>query len=314
MRRCFNITVIIFSVCSFGTLLFSCDKPQSVRVQRIDSAAFSGGAMPVEMRAGVELWKKYCGREHESVDSFWLEYCNSQAVKVFYPDIVDRIGDNLSVVEGQLGKVKSGFESKFPDVSFPTKFYGIVSPYTQSVMLSDSTLLIALNHYLGADYAGYDGMPAEQRVLKTTGNIPTDVAEALLRVNYKFTGDSWSPLLNKMIYEGAIAAAVKQISGVSDSQAIGISEEAFNQLRNNEAEIWKDIVASGLLYSSSPKVADEMIKPYPSRRYPSRVGRYFGARIAESALKNGMTLNDLLSPDFYMSGDALMQSGYSPVK
>ncbi|MDE5839185.1 MAG: hypothetical protein K2H39_09025 [Paramuribaculum sp.] len=311
MRTGFKICDIIICVCCI-TLLSGCDKPEAVRIIRADSAAYSGAPLPEEMTEGVELWKKYSGIDKENIESFWQDYSNSQAVKVFYPDIENRIGDKIPDIESRLGEIKSGFGKSFPEINFPEEIYGIVSPYSQSVMLSDSLALIALNHYLGDDYEGYNGMPVEMRALKAVQNIPLDVAEALLRVNYSFNGDSWSPLLNKMIYEGAIAAAIKQVSGVSDNAAIGVSAETFSQLKENEASIWKDIVESGLLYSSSPKVADEMIKPYPPKRYPSRAGRYFGFRIAESAFNRGLTINNLLSPDFYMSADALMQSGYSP--
>lgn len=314
MRNFFKVTLLIPAVCCLFSILSGCSRTEKVDIVRLDRVAYSRASLGEEMKNGVELWKMYCGKGTEPTDSFWQDYCNSQAVKVFSPDVESRIGGEVPKIEEALGKVKDGFAKKFPDLNFPTGIYALVSPYSQSVMLSDSIALIALNHYLGEDYEGYTGLPLEQRALKTERNIPLDLTEALLRVNNDYKGNEWTPLLNKMIYEGAIAVGVKEVNRVSDNEALGVTEETFNILRDNESEIWKSIVESGLLYNSSPKVADEFIKPYPAKRYPSRVGRYFGMRIAESAMNNGFKLSEILSPDFYMSADALAKSRYSPIK
>ena len=49
------------------------------------------------------------------------------------------------------------------------EIYSIVSPYKQSIYIADSTLLLALNHYLGAEHKVYDGF--EEYIKKTRDKI-----------------------------------------------------------------------------------------------------------------------------------------------
>ncbi|MDE6048696.1 MAG: hypothetical protein K2G09_03265 [Paramuribaculum sp.] len=290
----------------FSVFLFSgCSGHEAVEIYRMDSAAFSGEMPDSAALDGLELWKIYCGRGEESTDSFWTEYCGSNAVKVFYPDVVERIGSRIPAMERELGKVKGELAKKFPEIEFPKAVYAVISPYSQSVMLSDSIMLIALNHYLGADYPGYEGMVAGQKVLKSPENVQTDVAEALLRSNYGFTGGDWASALSKMADEGAVVLGVKNLTGCRLEEAVGTTYENLKLLEDNEKDIWKNMIESQLIYNSSPRISDELLKPYPTKRYPSRTGRYIGYKIAEGARRGGMCMTDLLSPDYYMSDDIL---------
>ncbi|MDE5745658.1 MAG: hypothetical protein K2H84_08410, partial [Paramuribaculum sp.] len=293
--------VLLFS----AFLISGCSGYEPVEIYRLDSAAFSGELPDSAALEGLELWKTYCGRGEESTDSFWTEYCGSSAVKVFYPDVVERIGSRIPAIERELGKVKGELSKKFPEIEFPKAVYAVVSPYSQSVMLSDSIMLIALNHYLGADYPGYDGMVAEQKILKSPENVRIDVTEALLRSNYNFAGGDWASALSKMAYEGAVVLGVKNVTGCRLEEAVGTTGENLKLLEDNEKDIWKNLIEAQLIYNGSPRISDELIKPYPAKRYPSRTGRYIGYKIAEGAWRGGMSLTDLLSPDYYMGDDIL---------
>ncbi len=295
--------------------LAGCGGRNSVAVKRIDLLAASGtDSVPEDCRRGMDVWMVFCGKQGEDVDSFWSEYAQSKAVEVFSPDVKERLEANMPAIEGQIGAVKERMANLYPDVRFPDEIYAVVSPYSQSIMIADSVMLLALNHYLGADYAGYEGMPAEQRVLKTASNIPADIAEALIRAKYPFGGDEWSPMCAKMLYEGGVAAAVKRVAAVGSPVAVGVSEDNFEILKDNEERIWRSMVEGGILFSTSPRLADELLKAYPSRKYPVRSGRFIGWKMAESAIREGVSPVALLSPDFYLSDNALVATGYSPLK
>lgn len=291
--------------CVVTVIIYGCARRDKVEIVRLDRAAAEGEMITAENSDGIRLWQSYCGTSGEDTDTFWREYGESDAVKVFYPDVVERIDAALPAVETDLGKVKERLSREFPEVTFPDAIYGVVSPYMQGIMLSDTLMLIALNHYLGADYPGYEGMTAEQRILKSAQNIKNDVAEALLRTNFPFSGNDWSPVLSKIAYEGAIAAGVREVTDCTAAEAVGISSDNYRLLEDNEKNIWKKMIESQLLYNTSPRISDGLIKPYPGKRFPSRAGKYFGYKVAECALGNGISLKELLSSDFYMSEDVL---------
>lgn len=284
-------------------------------MKRLDLLAASGAdSIPADCHPGVEAWMRFCGKQDADVDSFWSNYARSKAVEVFSPDIKERLEADIPEIEEEIGAVKARMAEFYPEVRFPVEVYAVVSPYSQSIMIADSVMLIALNHYLGAGYAGYEGMPAERRALKNAANVPADVAEALIRATYPFGGDEWSTVCAKMLYEGAIAAAVNRVADAPGALAAGVSDENFKILEDNEENIWRSLVEGGVLFSTSPRVADELLKPYPSRKYPVRAGRFIGWRMTESAIKKGISPEALLSPDFYLSDNALAKTGYSPLK
>ncbi|MDE6263632.1 MAG: hypothetical protein K2M11_00655 [Paramuribaculum sp.] len=296
-------------------VLADCGRRDAMAMKRLDLLAVDGtDSFPADYHPGVEAWMRFCGRQGADVDSFWNGYARSKAVEVFSPDVKERIEAEIPEIEEEIGAVKARMAQLYPEVRFPAEVYALVSPYSQSIMVADSVMLIALNHYLGGEYEGYEGMPAEQRALKNAANIPADVAEALIRAAYPFGGDEWSPLCAKMLYEGAVAVALKRVAHASGALAAGVSDENFEILEDNEENIWRSLVEGGELFSTSPRVADELLKPYPSRKYPARAGRYIGWRMAESAIKKGVSPAALLSADFYLSDNALAKTGYSPLK
>lgn len=314
VRTHYNIFSFLIVLCTM-TFIAGCGGKDAVVMKRLDLLAASGAdSIPADGKSGVDAWMKFCGRQGADVDSFWKSYAHSKAVEVFSPDVKERIESAIPEIEGKIGAVEARMGQLYPEVKFPDAIYAIVSPYSQSIMVADSVMLIALNHYLGTDYAGYGRMPLEQKVLKTAGNLPVDVAEALIRAKYPFGGDEWSPLCSKMLYEGAIAAAVKRVANVPGKLAVGVSDENFELLEDNEEDVWRSLVEGGVLFSTSPRVADELLRPYPSRKYPVRSGRYIGWRMAESAIRKGMSPVALLSPDFYLNDNALARTGYSPLK
>ena len=50
-----------------------------------------------------------------------------------------------------LGKIFASMEELLPDADIP-EVYTIISPFSQSILVTDSLLYIGLNHYLGTDY------------------------------------------------------------------------------------------------------------------------------------------------------------------
>lgn len=244
-------------------------------------------------------------------------WASSQAVEVFTPD-VDSVFTDTSYVSRSLGCIlaqarKDGI--RFPDRRYATVVYG----RPESILFVDSVMLIALNHYLGAEYPGYSHWPVYMRQGKTPEAMPYDIAEALVGTSYPYMlkGDD-ATALSRMVYEGALAYVKMRLVPESDlAGVLGYTDAQLRWLRENEQAIWHSIVQRQLLYDTSASTIDRLVAPAPevsivSPSTPGRVGRYIGYRIVEEYIKRnpGATPAAMLEPAFYKGNAVLINSEY----
>lgn len=249
-------------------------------------------------------------------DSAYIKYVHSDAVKMFSPE-VERCFEDITDLEQQLGCVKANIEKELPQVKFHD-IYAIVSPYRQSIYITDSTLLLSLNHYLGKNHKVYDGFDEYIKKTKEVGNIPYDVVEALIGSFYSYEPQGNDIVLAKMLYAGAIAKTKMLIvPNASLAKVLGYDDDELEWLEDNEQSLWNSLVSKELLYSSDYLDIERLLFPSPRTTIlnvdaPGRVGRYLGYKIVEAYLKKNpnTTLQQLFTPEFYQSTQSLIESGY----
>lgn len=254
-----------------------------------------------------------------SDDQLMMALASSAATKVFQPD-VERLLPDLSAPSAALGAVKVAAERELPGLTFPSRVIGYVTPYSQSVVIADSVVLLGLNHFLGADYEGYGSFDEYVRRTKTPSQIPYQVAEALIRSQYPYDESDGQTVLSRLLYEGAVAAAVERIvPGATAAAALGYDADEMKWLADNEPRIWQRMASEDMLFSVDPSIAHRLTGPAPSTplinpQAPGRAGRYIGYRIVGSYLKSHAEtqLSALLSREFFQSPTALKESGYRP--
>lgn len=244
------------------------------------------------------------------------QWAASPVVKVFTPD-VDSVFPSLGSLEVALGDALARAAAE--GVVLPQRRYAaVVWGRPESIMFCDSVMLIALNHYLGADYAGYTGMPVYRRASKTPARLSLDVVEALLGTQYPYELAQDATVLSRLLYEGAQAALRMRVAACSAAEALGYTDGEYALLREHETELWRMLVGRNLLYSTLPADADRLVEPAPAtallaQQAPGRAGRFIGYRIVQSYLDGHPDVSpvSLLSPAFYSSDSALRESGYT---
>lgn len=286
-----------------------------------DTAANSDSICRAEIVARYLLPLKaiaYSMLDDRSPSEIMSEYISSPAFKVFTPD-VRNIFPNLDEVQRHL--TTSFGVLRDSSLSVPTALFSIVSPYNQSVIRLDSVMLISLNHYLGADYPGYDGMDAYRRRLKTPQRIPVDVTESVIRYNFPAAGwDFGNSALCRMLYEGAVLSVLKNaLSDYSLADLLGYTSQEWQWCLDNEHNIWSTLASRNLLYTTSPMDVARLIYPSPATAAvhpdaPGGLGRFVGYRIVSSYLKKypSTSLQRLFSSDFISSRETLVKAGYNP--
>lgn len=240
---------------------------------------------------------------------------NSAAFIFFSKDVEAKFQD-LDTLSSQLGYLSSHMDWGV----FPENVYTLISPYRQSIMTVNSTaLFIALNHYMGSEYAPYESFPAYERRNKTPERIPYDVTEAIIRAKYPFEPESAS-LLNVLAYEGAVKILTMQsIKEPSLATALGWTDEQIKWAYDNEHAAWTTMAEREMIYSESGVLKTQMTGPAPSTSAlhpdsPGRLGIFLGLRLIDSYLQNNPNTkaSDFLNKRVYNSQTLLRDSGYRP--
>lgn len=272
------------------------------------------------MLPGIDIYLRVAGIDRDSVEveTALTILSKSQPVKVFSPDVEARL-KSIENIETSISDALQRLRTALPKVHV-SHIYGIVSPYRQSVITADSVVLVALNLYLGKDYRGYAGFEDYFRRTRESERIPYDVIEATVASHYPIDNDKAKTILSKMLYHGALVHAIMSSMPDADlSLALGVSDKELEWLESNEASIWDKFIQQGFLYSNSDVDASKLLNPSPSTpiihpESPGRVGRYIGYAIVKSYIDKhtDVTLERLLSPDFYGETKTLIDAGYAP--
>ena len=250
-------------------------------------------------------------------DSALVKYVFSDCVKKFTPEVAKKF-TNIEDIEKNLGGVIFNLEKEFPNIEIGN-VYSFVSPYHQSIYICDTTILIALNHYLGANHEAYNGFEEYIKKHKEKRFIPYDIVEALISSNYPYEPNGNDDLLSKILYNGAIIEAkMRIIPNATLEDALGYTSEEFKWVEQNQQLIWNTLISKELIYSTSYMDIDRLLSPAPNTSIinsnsPGQVGRYIGYKIVEAYLKknSSTTLQQLFSPDFYKSQQTLVKSEYT---
>lgn len=259
--------------------------------------------------AAIDAFMLTIGIENPDSGDF-AAWARSGAVEVFTPDVESVFGAGEGIAED----ISMILDNSAGTFEFPVRKYAaVIYGRPESILFVDSMMLIALNHYLGADYPGYSHIPVYRREAKTPEMLPYDIAEALVATSYPFDGDYSSTLISRMLYEGAIAAIkTSLVDDATAAKALGYDDETYKWLLDNEKKLWDGLIEQKMLYATSPTLIRKLTEPAPAAQIgeisaPGRIGRFIGYRIIDAYLRNrpGTPLNQLLNADFYHSTEAL---------
>lgn len=281
----------------------SCSHPKNnvaehVPLERIDAVITDwtpGSVFPDSLVDGFDLYRQAIGMPSMSLDSAIAVVHESRVTETFGRDTRLRFLSTTEV-ETALGEMLGRLKTLIPQVKVD-RIYGVVSPYRQSIIVADSSVLIALNHYLGSDYEGYQMLSPEMRERKVPRQIAPDVAEALVRVAMPYRPRENS-VLERLLYEGAVSLAVDEALDGKEATS-----------RDIIASCWKELAGDGVLYSTSEMVHGRVFDD----RHPQ--SRALGRAIIDSYRQGDDTLSvaTMLSPEFYNDAQKrLIESRFQP--
>lgn len=286
------------------------DKSRPMVIERLDKYVAAGDVVPAGMRDAAGFYDRVMALSslHPSV-----------AVSAFQP-AVDSLLPDLDPVEARLGVAFGYLKRELPDAG-RFRLYAVVSPFDRSIYMSDTLMLVALNHYLGWDFDGYSRFPEYQRRLKTPERIPFDAVESAVAGAYPRQAEpEGATVLGRMLYEGAVVTAMVQaFPDATEAEVLGYTPDEWDWLVDNEGRMWHELVGKELLFSASEPDAERLLMPAPATallgsEVPGRAGRFLGYRIVTAYRKRhkAVTVAQLLRPDFYNAASALREAAYNP--
>lgn len=291
---------------------------QKANIYRLDRE-ISYGEMPTDSSAirATERLFEMSGYPHATALTVG-DYAQKASIREHLPE-VERVFADTDRESEALGRIFASMREQLPKAVIP-QVYTIISPFSQSVLVSDSMLFVGLNHYLGTDYEAYGYFPDYVRRLKVRGRLPLDVAEAIVRTSYPFRPATEYPqAVQRMAYEGAVAVAVERVTGRQPREVLGYDEEEYRLLGEKEEQMWRTLAERQLLFSTDGAVIRSLVDVAPSTSVlspdaPGRAGRYVGRQLVGAYMdKNGGTsIEQLLSPDFYNDPALLTKAAYHP--
>ncbi|MCC8113016.1 MAG: hypothetical protein LIP03_03305 [Bacteroidales bacterium] len=309
-----------------GVVLMGCGRQyeaEPVRVVRLDEvmsqfAALDSArqeAVTEEFAPEIDALFQVLGEPDPTIEEI-AAWSRSRAVEMFQPAI-DSVFPILTRLEHQVGHILYRAERDSLGLP-PLRFAAVAWGKPQPIVRVDTVVLIALNHYLGADFEGYSHWDEYRRAEKNPEQLPYDLAAALAATQLPFEMAERPTLLNWMLYEGALVEARMQL--VPEARlnlALGYTPDQLEVLEDNTRKIWNEMAARRLIYDTDPATINRLLAAAPSTpllggKAPGRAARYIGYKIVKEYLKkhSSTSLPYLLSPQFYGNQQSLIEAGF----
>lgn len=246
-------------------------------------------------------------------------FLSDSAVAEVFELVDERYGDTGSI-ESDLEEFFRHFCYYFPKGKIP-HVVTYVSAFNYGVVMSDSTMGIGLDMFLGPDEPIYPMIGIPQYLFRKFSEpfiIPN-----CIRVMYQ---DQYDPLLVKnellsqMIYEGKQLYYINRMApSLHDTLVTGFTGAQLDWCRKNEADVWGFFIENKLLFNTDPSEYVKYVKDGPTTSgfpegSPGNVGSYTGWMIVQEFARENPDIPLAELMELHDAQMILQSSGYKPNK
>jgi hypothetical protein len=252
--------------------------------------------------------------------SFLLKYIQHPEIKDLNQECEKKFGD-FDDYSNELNNALVLYKYYFPTRSIP-QIVTMVAPFRAFHPCSESFLGISLDMYLGPDFSPYNSpdleFPQYQiRKMKCDFLVPNAIKAWLLsEFEEPNTG---AKFIDFIIYNGKIMYALDKIlPEVQDSLKMGYVSGQLEFCKNQEYQIWDNIIGNKLLYNSDlysfrGYLGDGPFSSGPGvpKESPPKIGEYIGWQIVNAYMKKNQETD--LETLFKMPSQSVLEgSKYKP--
>ncbi len=225
----------------------------------------------------------------------------------------------LTALEKKLTTIFRHIRYYFPDWKQPEVFTYVSGLYGDSPILYDGTsLIIALDWYLGDEYEGYRkaGLPLYRIRRMTPAYLHADIIKTILSQGI-IPHKPENRLLDKLISAGKLYYLSGLIlDDLQPEYIVGFHKDGLKWCKNNEKQMWTYFLEHQLLYATDVVLMNKFVADGPftaafQRESPARASLWVGWQIVAAYMKN----NPELTPGqliFVGPDEILKNSRYKP--
>ncbi len=328
------ISIVIFIFISIG--LIACKEDKCIKAPDISS---------IEISVNIERLDKKLNKIPTKNDLSKLLAQNSMFAEAFLnlshypsPDIlldqyyhllndpsIDSLFLEVENTFGNLEEIQLQFEEAFrylkyhyPETKIP-KIKTVVTGLRSDLYLSDSLIIIGLDHYLGLE-GKYLPMDVPGYILKRYQKEYMVPQIMLMYSNlYNKTNLNDGSAVADMVYYGKAFYMAKNLMPCTpDSLFTGYSAFETLDIDEHEPVIWASLLENEVLFETSPIIKDKFLSERPKtleigENCPGRIGRWVGWRIVQ---KYGDQHPEITLRDVMETKDAqkiFNESKYKPI-
>lgn len=309
----FIVLVVCFGVqsCNKNPLLVDVsDQFSTVKIKRYEQALYSLDKSNFDQKLPELIAQYPAFLEGDPKDALFLSEVKKM---VFYPlnqklyeDLNQRMSaDKMKMFEEDMEHLIKHLNYYYPSNKFNT-LYTFISGlgYEQGdVFINDSTIVVAIDLFLGSDYELYNqyGLYKYQTKKMTPEYMSVAVARTL--ADYFIDDQLNTPtLLEEMILLGKRQYFIEAMLPEKPSFLhLGYTTSEFQYCEENTYRLWRYLIDKQLLYSKDHMETKRFIEDGPftsslERESPGRIGAYVGLQIVkEYVRKTGASLKEVIA-------------------
>ena len=246
-------------------------------------------------------------------------FLNDKYVKELYTDCQKRFTE-MDVYEAELTDAFRHYSYYFPEKQVPAVLT-YISGIQYKVVVTEGTLGIGLDMYLGSDYENYlrSGFPVYVVRGMKPSNLVADAMKGWLSTEFE-PEEQPKDLFGTFVQEGKIMYLLDaMLPQTPDSLKIAYTPQQLEWCMNSEFQIWAHFVDNELLYKQDAKAWEKYVSdgPFTSgfpRESPARIGTWLGWQIVRAFMQNNPQVSIPELIQITNTQGILTRSKYKPAK
>jgi hypothetical protein len=319
----------LFLFITFGILFTNCQRNEldidvsSIEVEPINLLRLEKDLFSIQPQNLVEKTKQFKNQYGLYYEHYVMSFLNRRGTSdSLYPVSVFNFINDADVKDAfnyvrklypvsevdklyeQVTMMTKRFKYHFPEKKQPIRFITCLSGWNYAFAYMDTSLVIALDMYLGDTAKFYQMLryPQYQTRKMNSQYILPDIAKGWLLTEFDNMAAQNTLVYHTIFYGKLFYAMQALLPNSNDSLIIGYTTQQMDYCKKYEKNVWGYFAEKNRLYENNMNIVRELTTDGPftgaiSKECPPRIAMWIGWRIIRSYMKNNpeVTLAELMA-------------------